>query len=532
VVSLRARCVPPTLARRAKGETALVPWRYLEQNQRLVSGDSTVQLTPRTAAVLGCLLRRRGELVSREALLAEVWGGLQVNPDLVREYIFDLRAALGDDAQRPTYIETVRGRGFRLIGEIAIERDAPRAPGRAARRRRVTVAVLRPDVFSDDPRWRRFADALADDLTTNLAGFGDIAVTARRSAYSVDPGAQLTAVAGTLGADYLIESSIAVEADRIRAQFQLIDGRTAAHACARRLDRPIGDAGQVYDEMAATVANWVAGWDGAILRAEHSRVRTRDVDALGAYDHYVLACAAERVRDPEHARLGLWHLERSLELDPDNARAWLLLVIMLRRPFNLFGEPVPAADMARAGDAIAQAYAVDPQDPLVLAMICTFRAREGDIGGAITALERAAEIGARQARAMAVCASFYATIANDMDAARRLINRAQRLDPTAKESVDVARVAYFSGDFAACCDATGPEPKLLPLALFRLLALAMQRRAGEAARARQTLAARFPACRFDDYAAFFPIVAPSARALYDEGVRRLQSHELAARPLA
>ena len=246
--------------------------------------------------------------------------------------------------------------------------------------------MLQPDVFSDDPLWRRFADVLADDLTTNLAGFGDIAVTARHSAYSIDANAgELSAAARVLGADYLIESSIAVGEGRLRAQFQLIDGRTAAHVWARRLDRPTGDTARLSDEMAATVGNWIGGWRGAILLAEHSRVRCHEPDALGAYDQYVLACACERVRDLEHARIGLQLLERSLERDPDNARAWLLLVIMLKRPFDLFGELVSDEDMARARDAIAQAYAVDPQDPLVLAEVCGFRAREGDMGGAITA---------------------------------------------------------------------------------------------------------------------------------------------------
>lgn len=152
----------------------MLPWRFLEQDLRLVRGDRAVQLAPRTAAVLKCLLTRKGYLVSREAVLTEVWGGLHVSPDLVREHIFDLRAALGDDPRHPSYIETVRGRGFRLVGDIAIECGTQSQQGRAAQRRRTTVAVLRPDVFSDDPRWRRFADSLADDLTTNLAGFGDM----------------------------------------------------------------------------------------------------------------------------------------------------------------------------------------------------------------------------------------------------------------------------------------------------------------------------------------------------------------------
>jgi TolB-like protein len=456
-----------------------------------------------------------------------------------------LSASASDNARLPprlrlrpsgnlAVLQTVRRCGFRRISDTEIERAGQGEAGRAARRRRATVAVLRPDVFCDDPRWRRFADALADDLITNLAGFGDIAVTARRSAYSVDPGADLTTAAGALGADYLIESSIAVEADHIRAQFQLIDGRTAAHACARRLDRPIADAAQSCDEMAATVANWIGGWGGAVLRAEHSRLCGDEADPRGAYDHYVLASAAERIRDPEHVAVGRWHAERSLGLNPDNARAWLLLFIILRRPSDLFGEITSAADVARANDALARAYAVDPHDPLVLAEICLFRARQGDIGGAITALDRAAEIGARQAEAVAVCASLYAMIADDMREARRLLVRAHELNPTPKEwcRFTVARVAYFSGDFAASAEAAGPDSKLLPLAVFRALALAMQDKRHDATRARRALEARFPRSGFEDYAARFPIVAPNARALYDEGVRRLWSHELAARPLA
>jgi DNA-binding winged helix-turn-helix (wHTH) protein/tetratricopeptide (TPR) repeat protein len=507
----------------------LLPWSFLEQDLRLVSGDRAVQLTPKAAAVLGCLVRRRGQLVSREVLLEEVWGGLQVSPDLVREYIFDLRTALGDDARRPSYIETVRGRGFRLIGDVSSESKAKSPRGSAMRPRRVTVAVLRPEVFCSSPRWRWFGDSLADDLTTNLAGFGDIAVLARRAAYSIGPKAALEGAAGALGADYLIESSIAVVDDHVRAQFQLINRQTATHAGTKRLEQPIDDVARLGEELAATVANWIGSWRGAILRAEHSRLRLKNSSELGAYDHYVLACAAERVRDREHASIALRHLEFSLDLDPDNARAWLLLAIILGRPFQLFGEPMSAGDKSRASDAIANAYAADPQDPLVLAEVCCFRARDGDMGGAITALERATEIGAAQAETMAVCANLYATIAGDMAMARRLVDRAHKLNPTPKEwcRFTIARVAYFSGDFGASCDATGPAPALLPLSIFCTLALAMQGRTSEATRARRALASQFPKVDFEDYAVEFPIVAPNARALYQEGVRRLPARQSA-----
>jgi hypothetical protein len=339
----------------------------------------------------------------------------------------------------------------------------------------------------------------------------------------VNPGAKCGAVEDKFEADYLIKSSITFEDEGHRAWFQLIDGRTEANICARRLDRRIGAVARLGDEMATTTANWIGGWRGAIVLAEYSRARRIEADALTAFDHYVLACAAERVRDPEHLRLGLRQLECSLDLDPDNARVWLLLVVMLRRPFQLFGETVPDEDVKRADHAMAQAYMADPQDLLVLAEVCCFRAREGDVGGAMTALERAAEIGAAQAETAAVCANLYAMVAGDMNEAQRLIKRAHQLNPTPKEwcRFTAARVAYFSGYFAACSEAAGPEPSLLPLAIFGTLALAMQGRIVEAKRARRALEGRFRGFRFEDYAAEFPITAPDAQALYAEGMRRL-----------
>jgi class 3 adenylate cyclase len=74
--------------------------------------------------VLRCLIRHRGAIVSHNELLQEVWPNLHVTPDLVREYVFHLRRALGDNAQSPRYIETIRGRGFRLIGGVELASKA------------------------------------------------------------------------------------------------------------------------------------------------------------------------------------------------------------------------------------------------------------------------------------------------------------------------------------------------------------------------------------------------------------------------
>jgi hypothetical protein len=66
---------------------------------------------------------------------------------------------------------------------------------------------------------------------------------------------------------------------------------------------------------------------------------------------------------------------------------------MLMRPFMLFGEPLPDAVVSRVQLALEEAYALDPDDALVLCDCASARARAGDIGGAIAALETAATIG-------------------------------------------------------------------------------------------------------------------------------------------
>ena len=93
-------------------------WTFDPDSHRLKNGDVSVQITPKASAVLLSLLSRSGEVVARDDLIDQVWPGLHVTPDLVREYIHDLRMALGDNAQNPSYIKTVRGKG--LLNAIVI----------------------------------------------------------------------------------------------------------------------------------------------------------------------------------------------------------------------------------------------------------------------------------------------------------------------------------------------------------------------------------------------------------------------------
>jgi len=63
--------------------------------------------------ILWCLVESRG-VVSRADLMAKVWPGVMVTSDSLAQAIMMARAAIGDDGENPTFIHTVRGRGYRF----------------------------------------------------------------------------------------------------------------------------------------------------------------------------------------------------------------------------------------------------------------------------------------------------------------------------------------------------------------------------------------------------------------------------------
>jgi DNA-binding response OmpR family regulator len=77
---------------------------------------SAVELPPREFELLVFLASSPGQVFSREQLLAEVWrsSGERQDPGTVTEHARRLRQHIEDDADRPRWIKTVRGIGYRF----------------------------------------------------------------------------------------------------------------------------------------------------------------------------------------------------------------------------------------------------------------------------------------------------------------------------------------------------------------------------------------------------------------------------------
>ena len=120
------------------------PFR-LDLSAGLLTRDGTpVPLRRRTWDVLAYLARNPGRLVTKAELLEAVWSDAVVTEGTLSNSIRELRAALGDAARAPRYIETVHRRGFRFLvrGSADARADATSAsPPDAARPRRPRIAA-------------------------------------------------------------------------------------------------------------------------------------------------------------------------------------------------------------------------------------------------------------------------------------------------------------------------------------------------------------------------------------------------------
>jgi Tol biopolymer transport system component len=96
------------------------PFEFDPDNRELRKGRIAVRLQPQQFAILALLVQRAGQIVSREEIHQHVWGS-DTFVDFERGINFSInqiRAALGDSAESPHFIETLPRRGYRFICEL------------------------------------------------------------------------------------------------------------------------------------------------------------------------------------------------------------------------------------------------------------------------------------------------------------------------------------------------------------------------------------------------------------------------------
>lgn len=86
-----------------------------------------VRLEDKISKLLDALIARRGSIVTKDELIAQVWAGRELSEQTIPVAISKLRKALGDDINKPTMLETIPRQGYRLLPHATVKANAERS---------------------------------------------------------------------------------------------------------------------------------------------------------------------------------------------------------------------------------------------------------------------------------------------------------------------------------------------------------------------------------------------------------------------
>src|SRR5215472_3977578 len=90
------------------------PFRVDPEQRVLLRGQDPIPLSPKAFDLLLVLAQRSGEVVLKDELMTLLWPDTFVEESNLSQHVFQLRKALGEQGQTPSYIVTVPGRGYRF----------------------------------------------------------------------------------------------------------------------------------------------------------------------------------------------------------------------------------------------------------------------------------------------------------------------------------------------------------------------------------------------------------------------------------
>lgn len=315
-----------------------------------------LQLPPLSFNLLVALLRRAPDVARRQELLDEVWGGDLVSDETLSQRVRLLRGALADDAERPRYVESVRGWGYRAAMKVQrLEGESPNP---------TTVAVLPFTNLGGQPDDEPLCQGLAEEIINALAGVEGLRVIARTSSAAASrAGLDVCEAGRRLGAGSIVEGSVRRAGRRVRVTVQLVETRLGGHVWSDSFDRELEDILDLEDQIAEAVARRLRRdlADGQ-LRRRRRRVDPVAYEAFLEGRHHFHSSAG-----PEALTLAEASLQRAVTLDPELAPAfdalaelwWYLGFFGLMSPRDAFGQSTWHAMRAlELDDSLADTHAL------------------------------------------------------------------------------------------------------------------------------------------------------------------------------
>jgi TolB-like protein len=357
--------------------------------RELRRGTNPIAVEPQVFDLLVYLIRNRERVVSKDDLIASVWGGRIVSDSTLTTRVFAARRALGDTAEDQRMIRTVPRKGFRFVAEVQQNTDAatPASPMAATvandttplvelgslpaergeadaplpANRRASLAVM-PFVDNSEVVRARggAADALVHDVITRLAKLRSLFVIAEGTVFALhERGIGAAEATKLLKVDYVATGLVRRSGKRLTVEVELADARTARIVWSESFNRTLDDAFAILEEVGSSI---VASIANEIEAVERNRAVLKPPSSLDAWEAY---------------HRGLWHMYRFNKADNDQAQHYFNMALRLDPTFarahsgvsfthwqNAFqGWAESAPEMERAYAAAAESLMADDRDP-------------------------------------------------------------------------------------------------------------------------------------------------------------------------
>jgi TolB-like protein len=328
-----------------------------------------VGVQPQVFDLLVHLLKHRDRVVSRDDLIALVWGGRIVSDSTLDSRINAARNAVGDNGKDQKLIRTIPRKGVRFVGSVNrlnVAASATAPPQGTGQPRaalplpdRPAIAVLPFDNMSGDLEQEYFSDGISEDIITALSKLRWFFVIARNSSFTYKGKAvHIKQVAAELGVRYVVEGSVRKSGDRVRITAQLNDTATGSHLWAEHYDRDLVDVFAVQDEITDAI---VTAIEPQIYAAENFRSRRKPPNSVDAWDLVMRALSHHwRMTRPDSVAAQSL-LERAIGIDPNYGQALSLFATS-----HMFGVHLGWTDIATAAPAAERAalaaIAADSED--------------------------------------------------------------------------------------------------------------------------------------------------------------------------
>jgi TolB-like protein len=366
------------------------------ERRELRRSGKLVPLEPQLFDLLELLLRCGDRVVTREELIAEIWGGRIVSESALNSRISTIRSAIGDNGRAQRLIKTFPRKGIRFVGRVAGTRPVrTRVASKSPRERRSSIAVLPFANMDGDSRLDYFSDGVAENILIALSRFPNLFVVARGSSFTFrDVDFDSKRIRRELGVRYLLAGSVRKSETRVRLAFQLLDAASAQCLVADSVEGLLNDIFGLQDQITTRV---VGALIPRLSRAEIELSLAKPTDRLDAYDYYLRGIARSHEYSRKSNDEALVLFQKATEFDPRlaNAHASAAMCFEMRIRNGWTGDI------------------------------------KGDARNAVLLGRRAAALGPDDANALAAAGFVLARIARDVGGGAALIDRALSLNPNA-----------------------------------------------------------------------------------------------------